>query len=76
MTAQISTQEQTSRQRAIDFARGSVRYEGLVLSYEAEQIGERFVAGLLTITEYVAAIKTLNNLGGQRPEVATINLSG
>lgn len=52
---------QASRRRAIDFARGSVRYEGFVLSAEAERIGERFVAGHLTISEYVTAIKALSS---------------
>lgn len=51
---------QASRQRAIDFARGSVRYEGFALSAEAERIGEQFVAGHLTIAEYVEAIKALS----------------
>jgi hypothetical protein len=53
--------DQASRQRAIDFARGSVRYEGFALSAEAERIGEQFVAGHLTVAEYVIAIKALSS---------------
>ena len=62
MTARISTKEQSNRQSAIDFARGSVRYEGFILSNEAEQIGERFVAGHLTLADYIAAIKALGDI--------------
>jgi hypothetical protein len=59
-TPSISADEQARRKRAIDFARGSVRYEGFVLSPEAEHVGERFVAGHLTVPEYVEAIKAIN----------------
>ena len=58
-TPTINPDEQARRQRAIDFARGSVRYEGFVLSEEAERVGERFVAGHLTVPEYVDAIKAI-----------------
>jgi hypothetical protein len=58
----ISAEERAKRQRAMDFARGSVRYEGFILSIKAEQIGKRFVAGHLTLADYIAAIKALGDI--------------
>ena len=58
-TPAINADEQTRRQHAVDFARGSVRFEGFVLSKKAERVGERFVAGTLTVPEYVDAIKAI-----------------
>ena len=54
-TPRISVERRERRQRAIDFARGSVRLEGFILSPEAEKLGERFVAGEMTLPEYVDA---------------------
>lgn len=38
----IALKERQRRQAAIDFARGSVRFEGFVISAEAEAIGRQF----------------------------------
>ena len=53
----ISDAERAQRLAAINFARGSVRYEGGILDAEAEAIGARFVAGDLTLDEYIATVK-------------------
>lgn len=50
----ISAEERAKRQRAVDFARGSVRYEGFVLSPEVEELNRRFIEGDLTSDEHVA----------------------
>jgi hypothetical protein len=50
----ISAEERAKRQRAVDFARGSVRFEGFILSPEVEELNRRFVEGELTSDEHVA----------------------
>lgn len=50
----ISAEERAKRQRAVDFARGSVRFEGFVLSPEVEELNRRFIEGELTSDEHVA----------------------
>lgn len=60
---QITAEERQRRQRAIDFARGSVRYEAFILSAVAEAIGGRFVAGELTRSGYVTAMLAISNTG-------------
>jgi hypothetical protein len=45
MTTKISIEESVSRKAAIDFARGSVRLEGVVLSSEIEAINQQYVDG-------------------------------
>ena len=45
MTTKISIEESVSRKAAIDFARGSVRLEGVVLSPEIEAINQQYVDG-------------------------------
>ncbi|NIJ09310.1 hypothetical protein FHS31_002942 [Sphingomonas vulcanisoli] len=55
----ISTEERARRQEAVDFARGSVRFEGFELNAEAEAINRRFIDGELTVAEHVAAIAAL-----------------
>lgn len=55
---EISEQERASRKEAIDFARGSVRFEGFILSPEVEEINRRFIDGELTWDEHTDAIKT------------------
>lgn len=54
---QISAQERARRQASIDNARGSVRFEGFILSPEVEQINRRFIDGELTRQEHVEAVK-------------------
>lgn len=55
----IDPSEHARRQAAIDFARGSVRYEGFILSPEVEDINRRFIDGELTGDEHIEAIKAL-----------------
>ena len=50
----ISAEERAKRQRAVDFARGSVRFDGFILSPEVEELNRRFVEGELTSDEHVA----------------------
>jgi len=54
---QITEQERAERQASIEFARGSVRLEGFVLSPAVEEINRRFIDGELTGDEHIAAIK-------------------
>jgi len=58
-TEQISAEERTKRQCAVDFARGSVRFEGFILGPEVEELNRRFIAGELTSEEHVAEILRL-----------------
>lgn len=53
----ISEEERARRKAAIDFARGSVRFEGVVLSPEVEEINRRFIDGEITGDEHIEAIK-------------------
>lgn len=53
---QISAQERAERKKAIDFARGSVRFEGFILSAEVEEINRRFIGGELTWDEFIDAV--------------------
>ncbi|WP_010188431.1 antitoxin VbhA family protein [Sphingomonas sp. PAMC 26605] len=53
----ISDEERASRLRAVNFARGSVRYEGGIQTEEVEVIAARYVDGGLTLDEYIAAVK-------------------
>lgn len=54
--APISEDERARRQREIDFARGSVAYEGGVLTDEVERLNARYVAGEINGDELTAAI--------------------
>jgi hypothetical protein len=58
-TSGISAEERGKRQRAIDFARGSCRFEGLIPAPEGEEINQRFIEGELTMEEATAAAKGL-----------------
>jgi hypothetical protein len=55
----ISEEERVRRQRAVDFARGSVAYEGGSLTDETEHISARYVAGEIDGDEMTAAILKL-----------------
>lgn len=52
----ISEAERARRLREVNFARGSVRYEGGILSDEIENLNARYVAGEITSDELTAAI--------------------
>jgi hypothetical protein len=49
--------ERVRRQKAVDYARGSVRLEGFVLDAHIEALNQRYVNGELTSEELTAAIK-------------------
>lgn len=53
----ISDEERARRKAAIDFARGSVRLEGVVLSDAVEEANRRFIDGELTGDEHIEAVK-------------------
>ena len=48
--------ERARRQREVDFARGSVRYEGGVLSSEIERLNACYIAGEIDSDALTAAI--------------------
>lgn len=52
----ISEAERTRRANEVNFARGSVRYEGGILAAEIEQLNARYVAGEIDSDELTAAI--------------------
>ena len=52
--------ERRRRRDGLTFARGSLRLEGFFISAEAEAIGERYVAGELTLDEFVAQVGALH----------------
>ena len=54
--APISEAERARRKREVSFARGSVRYEGAVLSDEVERLNARYIDGEIDSDELTAAI--------------------
>ena len=58
-TPPVLADERARRQRAVDFARGSVRFEGFLSSPEQDELDRRFVAGEITIGERRAAVMAL-----------------
>jgi hypothetical protein len=55
-TSRISSEERERRRAAVDYARGSVRLEGLVVTDHAEELNRRYIEGEITSTELTAAI--------------------
>ncbi|MDD3371682.1 MAG: antitoxin VbhA family protein [Alphaproteobacteria bacterium] len=53
---QISDAERERRKEAVDYARGSVRLEGGVLSEFAEDLNRRYINGEITREEKTAAL--------------------
>ncbi|VVD60865.1 antitoxin VbhA family protein [Pandoraea cepalis] len=53
----ISDEERVRRKAAIDVARGSVRFEGIILSDAVEEANRRFIEGELTGDEHIEAVK-------------------
>lgn len=41
----ITEQEKNRRKEIIDFARGNVRYDGIILSEEVEKINQQYING-------------------------------
>jgi hypothetical protein len=58
----ISAEERARRKAAIDYARGSVRLEGFVVSEDVEALNRRYVDGEITSAEHSAAIRRKYNL--------------
>jgi hypothetical protein len=56
----ISEDESVLRQGEVDSARGSIRYEGGILSGEIERLNASYVAGEIGSDELTAAILTSN----------------
>lgn len=50
----IAEEERARRRAAVDFARGSVRFEGITLSPDIEAINERYINGEISTDEHVA----------------------
>lgn len=49
----ISMEESAKRKYAVDFARGSVRFEGIVLTPEIEEINQQYIHGHITSQEHI-----------------------
>ena len=54
----ISETERENRQKAIDFARNSVRLEGVIFSDEDELINQRFIDGEMNAEQMVKEFET------------------
>jgi hypothetical protein len=52
----IAPEERARRKSAVDYARGSVRLEGFVISDHFEELNRRYVEGEITDAELTAAI--------------------
>jgi len=52
----ISAEERARRKAAIDYARGSVRLEGFIVSPFAEDLNRRYIDGEISREELTAAI--------------------
>ena len=59
----ITDVERARRKSSIDYARGSVRYEGIHLTPEIEAINTRYIDGYLTHDEYSMQVRQ-SILGG------------
>ncbi|GHT99899.1 hypothetical protein FACS1894154_07930 [Betaproteobacteria bacterium] len=60
---QIADQERVKRTAAINFARGSVRFEGIVLPPEIEEINQNFIDGEINIDQFVKAVEAFASHG-------------
>ena len=49
----ISMEESAKRKYAVDFARGSVRFEGIILTPEIEEINQQYIYGHITSDEHI-----------------------
>ncbi|GMN04595.1 antitoxin VbhA family protein [Erythrobacter sp. MTPC3] len=57
----ITAEERAARKAAVDFARGSIRFEGGILSAEIEALNTRFINGELDNAQHTAAVLELCN---------------
>ena len=49
----ITEEERQRRRAAFEFARGSVRFEGIVIGAEAQVLAERHINGEITMDEFI-----------------------
>jgi hypothetical protein len=49
----ISLEESAKRKYAVDFARGCVRFEGILLTPEIEEINQQYIYGHITSDEHI-----------------------
>lgn len=56
-TAKITAAEQARRQKAVDFARASVRLEGFIPDQSAEYAAARYIAGETDMAGFINAIQ-------------------
>ena len=61
----INQEERRQREKAVQFARNSVRLEGFILSAEAEALNQRYIHGELTHAEHTAALLALAGLSAK-----------
>lgn len=52
----IGVEERARRKKAVDYARASVRLEGLIVSAFAEELNRRYIDGEITRKELTAAL--------------------
>ena len=60
--ARITAEERTRRKAEVDYARGSLRLEGFVLSAAVEELNRRYIDGEITGAELSAAIRRRHDL--------------
>ena len=53
---EISPEERARRKAAVDYARGSVRLEGFIVSPFAEDLNRRYIDGEITSAELTALL--------------------
>lgn len=53
---ELSGEERTARQKAVNFARGSIQLSGGELDSEVEALNARYITGELSGDEHVAAV--------------------
>ncbi len=52
----ITDEEKARRKSAIDFARGSSRFEGIIMDEEVERINQRYINGEFSLDGHRAAL--------------------
>lgn len=60
----ISDAERARREDEVNFARGSVRYEGGILTDEIERLNARYIDGEIDSAELTAAILASRTVAG------------
>ena len=57
----ITEQEKQKRIQAINFARGSVRLEGVILSKEIEELNKKYINGEYSDEEFLLESRKINS---------------